>query len=189
MMISTMPYPVGVHTLACWPLGKSTLRRELQRGFASYLPPANGSAVRDKRYCDSPKSLPKQPCFRQTPTAFNNKAQGRGTHPGYAVFRNSTPTGLYNTRDLWNPVGVQLCNNVKPSVRVATLGFVVEPRCGSYPPIGNHTNPTLKFHYIEASIHAVTCVAPEGLGSRIGDNADLLRQDKGSYSNYENPLQ
>ena len=168
MRNSRKPYTVGVHALACWPLGTSTLKRELQRGSASNLQLANRLVARDERYRDSHKSIPRQPWFRIKPTAFHNKAQGRGTHPGYAVLRHPTPTGLHNGRELWNPVGVQPCNNLKPRVRVATLGFVVEPRCGSHPPIGNDTK-----HPLEASVHAVTRVAT---GSRIGDNADMLRR-------------
>ena len=62
-----------------------------------------------RTYSGTHKSFPKQLWFPKTPTAFHNKAQGRGAHPGYAVFTHSTPTGLHNSKGwiLWNPVGVQ----------------------------------------------------------------------------------
>ena len=86
----------------------------------------------------------------QNSSSFD-KRQGRFTTKprvvertlGILQFKHPTPTGLHNVRNLWNPDGVQPCNIDEPRVRVATLGFVVEPRCGSHPLIGNYPGEML----------------------------------------------
>ena len=83
--------------------------------------------------CTSIVSKRIQPAAK-TPTAFHTKAQGRGAHPGYAMCsrilpqRGCTMGWMDFVEHLW-------CTTFplkEPRVRIATLGFVVEPRCGSF---------------------------------------------------------
>ena len=78
-----------------------------------------------------------------TPKAFNSEAQGRVAHPGYRRHTCAqTPTGFYNGRNgRRHGHGRAFCcttalrlewggGGANPGCANATLGFVVQPRCG-----------------------------------------------------------